>query len=68
MYMSDNHECHINKYCHMKYYKDINKALTELKLAEPTFQNDLNQRYFPERVYTPFGKYELKYVYNNRII
>lgn len=50
------------------YYKDINKALTELKLAEPTFQNDLNQRYFPERVYTPFGKYELKYVYNNRIL
>ena len=48
------------------YYKDINKALIELKLAEPTFQNDLNAKYFPERVYTPLGKYELNYIKKNK--
>ena len=50
------------------YYKDVNKALTELKLAEPTFQSDLNEKYFPERVYTPLGKYEINYLKNNKTL
>ena len=50
------------------YYKDLNKALTELKFAEPTFQNDLNKKYFPERIYTPLGKYEINYLKHNKTL
>ena len=50
------------------YYKDLNKALTELKLAEPTFQTDLTKKYFPERVYTPLGKYEINYLKHNKTL
>ena len=50
------------------YYKDVNKALTDLKLAEPTFQSDLNEKYYPDRVYTPLGKYEINYLKNNKTL
>lgn len=50
------------------YYKDLNNALTELKLAEPTFQTDLNEKYFPERVYTPLGKYEINYLKHKKAL
>lgn len=50
------------------YYKDVNKALTDLKLAEPTFQSDLNEKYYPDRVYTPLGKYEINYLKKNKTL
>ena len=50
------------------YYKDVNKALTELKLAEPTFENDLNVKYYPDRINTPLGKHEENYLRKNNIL
>lgn len=51
-----------------QYYKVLNKALTDLKLAEPTFQSDLNEKYYPDRVYTPLGKHETNYLKKNKIL
>ena len=62
----------IHNYIVMKeinpYYKDLNKALTELKLAEPTYQINLTKKYFPERVYNPLGKYEINYLKHNKTL
>lgn len=50
------------------YYKNVNKALTELKLAEPTFENALNVKYYPDRINTPLGKYEENYLRKNNTL
>lgn len=44
---------------------EIDEALSELKLEEPSFQMELYAKYYPARVYTPFTKEEEAYLQND---
>ncbi len=45
-----------------QYYTIINNAMTQLKLENPSFQADLYEKYYPERVSEPFTKSESMYI------
>lgn len=44
------------------YYTVINDAMTELNLANPSFQSALYERYYPERANEPFTREESEYI------
>ncbi len=43
-------------------YSIINKAMTKLKLENPSFQSLLYEKYYPERAVEPFTKEEMEYI------
>ena len=45
-----------------KYYSLLNNALTSMKLSEPSFQSDLYEKYYPDRVNIPLNKEETEYL------